>query len=86
MANICDTIQKIDNNLSGLITHQDHIIKKSYFNSLLDNLWKFIINMTLMSKYAAIICLYSIKIIRDCILSCPFIIDKRIAYACIAES
>ena len=42
--------------------------------------------MTLMSKYAAIICLYSIKIIRDCILSCPFIIDKRIAYACIAES
>ena len=29
MANICDTIQKIDNNLSGLITHQDHIIKKS---------------------------------------------------------
>ena len=43
--------------------------------------------MTLMSKYAAIICLYSIKIIiRDCILSCPFTIDKRIAYACIAES
>ena len=28
MANICDTIQKIDNS-SDLITHQDHIIKKS---------------------------------------------------------
>ena len=39
-----------------------------------------------MSKYPSIINLYLIKVIRDCILSCPFIIDKSIAaYDCIAE-
>ena len=39
-----------------------------------------------MSKYPSIINLYLIKVIRDCILSCPFIIDKNIAaYGCIAE-
>ena len=42
--------------------------------------------MTLMPKYPSNINLYFIKLIKDCILSCPFIIDKSIAaYGCIVE-